>query len=126
MRMMWKTSLIALALASLALAPGTVSGQTGRATLVMIDLDHCPTCLAWKRDVQPGYVKSDIHARLPLEIINIKQLTNSRFFDLPTPSVFPTFYIVGDDGDVLATMEGYLSGDFFWGYLDANLRRLNL
>ena len=98
--------------------PVHASDEPAAAKLIMVDLQGCPACLAWKREIKPGYVKSDIGERFPLTEVEVSALENSEYFYLQRPTVFPTFYIVSGDDNVIARIEGYTGGDFFWGYMD--------
>jgi len=116
--------IVALTLAAL-ISPAQAKDTPTKARLIMVDLTGCPACLAWKREIKPGYVKSDIGAQFPLTEIEVSELEYSDFFYLERPAVFPTFYIVSDEDSVLARIDGYSDGDFFWGYLEYYVRTLS-
>lgn len=104
-----------MALALLLLTPA--AAKADGLTLMMVDLEGCPFCLMWEREIEHIYpqtaegrcaplMKVDLHDPLPADIA------------LQTPvHVTPTFVMLRDGREV-ARIEGYSGEDFFWFQLE--------
>lgn len=94
---------------ALALAPLTASA----AELVMVEQVGCAYCEMWHKQIGPIYPKTSVSAVAPLRSVQLTEIDDAGF-DIVRPVVFtPTFLLV-DDGQELARLEGYAGEDFFW------------
>jgi len=98
------------------------SDPDARHTFLLIDLQGCPSCRAWKRQVEPAYSASNLGILAPLERVEIREIDQSPYAHLERPSIFPTFVLLGPKGNELDRIVGYNSADFFWGYTDLLFR----
>ena len=92
------------------------------AELLMFELEGCPWCRLWHREIGPAYPGSSEGRRAPLRIVDIK--AGAPGVDLARPvTSSPTFVLV-EDGREIGRITGYPGADFFWGLLDGLLARL--
>ncbi len=86
--------------------------------LVMVEQQGCEWCERWNEEIAPAYPKTTEGKFAPLRRVDLHDmppdLTIARRVNFT-----PTFLIV-DDGQELARLEGYPGQDFFWPVL-ANL-----
>ncbi|MHA7849957.1 thioredoxin family protein [Roseovarius sp.] len=90
--------------------------------LVMVEQAGCYHCTEWKKTIGPIYPKTPEGAYAPLRMVSRA--------DAPPPDVTfarpvnftPTFILV-ENGQELARIEGHPGEDFFWGLLDMMLRQ---
>ena len=97
----------ALLLALLAAVPAAA------AELVMVEQAGCPWCAAFDREIGPIYPKTDEAERAPLRRIDISDPIPEDLELDSRPRVTPTFILV-DDGEEVARIEGYPGEDLFW------------
>lgn len=103
--------LIAAALAGL---PGFDGGRA--AELVMVEQPGCSYCEAWHDQVAPEYPKTAEGRFAPLVRVQLREgAPEGVTFD--RPAVFTPTFILVEDGEELARIEGYPGEDFFWGLL---------
>ena len=90
------------------------------AELLMVEQDGCYYCELWDSQIADIYPKTAEGAAAPLRRMDIHD-------DVPSDLIFaralyftPTFVLV-EDGQELARIEGYPGEDFFWGLLEVIL-----
>lgn len=91
----------------------------GRTTLVMVDAIDCAYCRKWDREVSQGYAKSAEGRTAPLTRI---RKGDPRLAGVTGLAYTPTF-ILFVNGREAGRIVGYAGQDFFWGELDAIIRR---
>jgi len=101
------------------LAALPVSGRA--AELIMVEQHGCTYCDAWDAEVSPEYAKTDEGKFAPLRRVQLRDGApeDVRF---SRPAVFTPTFILVENGEELARIEGYPGEDFFWGLLDRMLR----
>lgn len=86
------------------------------ADLVMVEQPGCTYCEAWMREVAPEYPKTDEGRAAPLTTVRLRDAPpEGMAFDRPV--VFTPTFVLVEDGEELARLEGYPGEDFFWGLL---------
>lgn len=111
-------------------APALADDGAGRAVaqdrisrgirLVMVDRARCVYCLAWKRQVMPGYAASPEGRAAPLAIIAMEGPWPDGLVLASRPFVTPTFILIRD-GIEEGRIEGYADPAAFWPMLRALL-----
>ena len=85
-------------------------------SLVMVEQAGCGYCKAWLRDIAPEYPKTAEGKAAPLRVIDLHA---DRPDDLDLkPVIFTPTFILVREGKEISRLEGYLSEDFFWPYLE--------
>lgn len=101
---------------SLALAAGlllALPATAGDLSLVMVERAGCAWCARWNAEIAPIWPKTDEGRAAPLRRVDLnapapEDLTlNGRVVFTPT-------FILTDDGQEVARLEGYPGEDFFW------------
>ena len=87
--------------------------------LVIVEQHGCNWCAKWNAEIAHIYPKTEAGARAPLRRVNLHDLPSDISF-ASRPVFTPTFVLV-DDGEELARMEGYAGDTFFWFLLDQML-----
>lgn len=83
------------------------------AELVMVEQTGCAYCQLWHKQIGHIYPVAPVSAVAPLRTVQLDDI-DSAGFEIARPVVFtPTFLLV-DDGQELARLEGYAGEDFFW------------
>lgn len=82
------------------------------AELVMVEQDGCHWCARWNNEISHIYPKTSEGKRAPLRRVDLRDLPSDIDFE-SRPVFTPTFVLV-QDGQELARMEGYAGDDFFW------------
>lgn len=82
------------------------------AELVMVEQPGCHWCERWDAEIAPTYPKTDEGALAPLRRVDLHDLPEDIRFRSP-PVFTPTFVLV-QDGQELARLEGYAGDEFFW------------
>ncbi len=91
----------------------TGAGGAGDLRLVMVEQPGCAYCAAWNDQIAPAYpntaegkfaplVRADLHMGPPEGVTYARRVNFT-----------PTFILV-DDGEEVARMEGYVGENFFW------------
>lgn len=112
--------LIPLAVAAALLFGGSVS-RADAAELVMVEEIGCVYCAHWDHDIAEIYPKTPEGQAAPLRRIEKDDMPGG--LEVLRPVVFtPTFLLV-EDGQELARIEGYPGEDFFWGLLGMMLEQ---
>ncbi len=114
---MRRVILIAGILHALLLAPATA------AELLMFEEKWCSWCERWNAEVGVIYAKTDEGKRAPLRRIDIHASLPDDVVLTSRPQFTPTFVLV-EDGQEIARIEGYPGEDFFWGLLAKMLEKL--
>ncbi|WP_294623046.1 thioredoxin family protein [uncultured Roseovarius sp.] len=84
--------------------------------LVMVEAKGCHYCIEWKENLGPIYPKTAEGVYAPLRVVDIADgAPEGMEFDRRV-NFTPTFILV-DEGQELARIEGYPGEDFFWGLL---------
>lgn len=101
----------------LAVLAWLVIGLPARAAeLIMVERQGCHYCIEWKTDLGPIYPKTREGAFAPLRIVDITDGTPDGV-EFRSRVVFTPTFILVEDGQELARIEGYPGEDFFWGLL---------
>ncbi|MEY8882428.1 hypothetical protein [Donghicola sp. XS_ASV15] len=83
------------------------------AELVMVEQVGCAYCELWHKQVGHIYPVAAVSDAAPLRTVQLSEIKDAGF-EITRPVVFtPTFLLV-DDGQELARLEGYAGEDFFW------------
>lgn len=90
------------------------------AELIMVEQDGCYYCELWDEQIAPIYPKTAEGAAAPLRRIDIHQVYPADLNFVRSLTFTPTFVLV-EDGQELARIEGYPGEDFFWGLLEVML-----
>jgi thioredoxin-related protein len=86
------------------------------AELVMYRRAGCPYCEAFDREIAPAYPKTELGRKLPLRQIDIHAGDKSVILKSPVRYT-PTFVLV-ENGQERARIEGYPGEFFFWPRLE--------
>jgi thioredoxin-related protein len=84
--------------------------------LVMVERKGCHYCIEWQTDIGPIYPKTKEGAFAPLRVVDINDAPPEGMEFDRNILFTPTFVLV-DEGQELARIEGYPGEDFFWGLL---------
>lgn len=95
---------------------GTPPAADG-AELIMVEEHGCVWCAAWNEAIAPIYPKTPEGAFAPLRRVDIHDPFPEDLTFASRPVFTPTFVLV-EDGQEVARIEGYPGEDFFWGLLD--------
>ena len=104
-----------LILAATLLAPGAAMAEL---ELVMVEQDGCVWCERWDTEIAPAYPKTDEGQIAPLRRVDLHAPIPEDLTFESTPRLTPTFILV-EDGEERARLEGYPGEDFFWPMLSA-------
>ena len=100
-----------LTLAALTLAPLPLLA----AELVMVEQPGCEWCARWHAEIAPVYPKTTEGRFAPLRRVDLREMPPE--LDVQRRVLFtPTFLLV-EDGQERARIEGYPGEDFFWPLL---------
>ncbi len=91
-------------------------GPVLAAELVMYRRAGCPYCEAFDREIAPAYPRTEIGRKLPLREIDIHARDKSVALKIPVRYT-PTFVLV-ENGQERARIEGYPGEFFFWPRLE--------
>ncbi len=94
------------------------------AELLMYKSPLCPWCKAWEKDIGSFYNKTDEAKMLPLRRLDIKKPVPKNLAYVKGIIYTPTFVVVDGKREV-GRIVGYISEDFFWGYLDGLMKKLH-
>lgn len=100
-----------------------VAGPVNAAELFVFRSAHCPTCVAWEREIGRSYAATAEGQRAPLQHVNIDGGRGSNFADRYAVEVTPTFVLI-ERGREIGRIEGYSGGRKFWAELRALMARL--
>lgn len=86
------------------------------ADLVMVEQPGCAWCARWDAEIAPAYPKTAEGRFAPLRRVQLRALPDD--LEIARRVVFtPTFLIV-ENGQEIARLEGYPGEDFFWPVLE--------
>ncbi len=94
------------------------------AELLMYKSPLCPWCKVWEKDIGSFYGKTDEAKMLPLRRLDIKKPVPKDLAYIKGVIYTPTFVVVDGKREV-GRIVGYISEDFFWGYLDGLMKKLH-
>lgn len=83
------------------------------AELIMVEQRGCHWCAQWNADIGPIYPKTNEGRFAPLRRIDLHQKTPDDL-ELDGRAVFTPTFILVEDGQELARMEGYGGEELFW------------
>ncbi|GAA6165996.1 hypothetical protein NBRC116590_37000 [Pelagimonas sp. KU-00592-HH] len=87
--------------------------------LIMVEQPGCYTCRLWNQEIAPIYPKTEAGQFAPLRRAELrhppKDLTYARAVNFT-----PTFILI-DEGQEIARLEGYPGEDFFWWHIETLL-----
>jgi hypothetical protein len=78
----------------------------------MVEQAGCHWCAQWNAEISDIYPKTTEGRRAPLRRVDLRNLPDDITF-ASRPVFTPTFVLV-DNGQELARMEGYAGDQFFW------------
>ncbi len=81
--------------------------------LVMVDQPGCAYCEAWDDQIGPAYPNTAEGQYAPLLRADLRQGPPDGITYARRVNFTPTFILI-DDGQEIARMEGYVGEDFFW------------
>jgi glutaredoxin len=87
------------------------------AELVMYRRPGCPYCAAFDREIAPAYPKTEIGKQLPLREVDIHRAPDKSVL-LKSPIRYTPTFILVEDGQERARIEGYPGEFFFWPRLE--------
>ncbi len=100
-----------------------LAGPAAAAELVMVEEAGCPWCARWDAEIAHAYPRTDEGRTAPLRRIELNgPRPEDIAFDAPL-RVTPTFVLV-DEGEEVARIEGYPGDEFFWHLLRQMLDKL--
>jgi hypothetical protein len=100
-----------------------MAAPAAAAELVMVEQQGCPYCARWDAEIAPAYPLTPEGQAAPLRRIDLHAPPpDDLAFDAPL-RITPTFVLV-DDGQEVARLEGYPGDEFFWPLLGQMLDRL--
>lgn len=91
------------------------------AELIMVDQEGCPYCRAWEAKIGPIYPKTPEGKFAPLRVQNIHDGAPNDIKYARGVSFTPTFILIENQEEV-ARIEGYPGEDFFWWMLEKMLK----
>lgn len=89
--------------------------------LVMVERKGCHYCIEWQTDIGPIYPKTKEGAFAPLRVVDIDDAPPDGM-EFDRKILFTPTFVLVDDGQELARIEGYPGEDFFWGLLTMMLK----
>jgi thiol-disulfide isomerase/thioredoxin len=87
------------------------------AELVMYRRPGCPYCEAFDREIAPAYPKTEIGRKLPLREVDIHRGPD-KSVALRSPIRYTPTFVLVEDGQEKARIEGYPGEFFFWPRLE--------
>jgi len=94
------------------------------AELVMFERAGCEWCAVFNREIAPIYGKTEEGLRAPLRRVDTAQPLPADLAFIEPERLTPLFVLV-DRGREIGRIRGYPGEDFFWGLLDALLKKLD-
>lgn len=88
--------------------------------LVMVEQTGCEWCARWNAEIAPAYPKTTEGKFAPLRRVDLRAMPTDIEVSRRV-SFTPTFLLV-EDGQEIARLEGYPGQDFFWPLLDDILK----
>ncbi len=100
----------------LASALGLTALAASAAELVMVEQRGCAWCARWNEEIAPAYPNTREGHFAPLRRVDLREMPEDLTLDRRV-TYTPTFLVV-EDGQELARLEGYPGPDFFWPVLE--------
>ncbi len=100
-----------------------LAGPVHAAELFVFRSAHCPSCVAWEREIGHSYGGTEEGRRAPLRHVDIDGGRGSSFADSHAVEVTPTFILI-ERGREVGRIQGYSGGRKFWTELRALLARV--
>ncbi|GAA4218284.1 thioredoxin fold domain-containing protein [Sagittula marina] len=85
-------------------------------SLIMVEQPGCAYCAAWDDEIAPAYEKTQEGQFAPLQRADLRAGAPEGVTYDRRVMFTPTFILV-EDGQEIARMEGYVGQDFFWPLL---------
>lgn len=82
------------------------------AELVMVEQAGCHWCERWDAEISHIYPKTSEGRQAPLRRVDLRDLPDDITFR--SPPVFTPSFVLVQDGQELARLEGYNGDEFFW------------
>ena len=98
-------------------------GQFQAAELLMFSQSGCEYCERWREEIGIVYPKTDEAKRAPYRELDIHGPERRKLKNIKAVVFTPTFVVV-EQGEEIGRIVGYISEDFFWGYLQKILEKL--
>ncbi|SNR23120.1 SoxS protein [Paracoccus sediminis] len=108
------------ALAALVLALTVLPASAGPLRLLMVEKNGCVYCVAWNRNIGPGYGASEQGQAAPLQRVDIYGPWPDGLVLARRPFVTPTFILL-DSGTEIGRLEGHMTARQFYPALSALL-----
>ncbi|RBI74564.1 thioredoxin family protein [Roseovarius sp. TE539] len=99
----------------------SVTGSAEAAELIMVEEDGCHYCIEWKQTLGPIYPKTAEGRFAPLRMVDVDDGAPEGVTFARSINFTPTFVLV-EQGQELARIEGHPGEDFFWGLLNMILK----
>jgi hypothetical protein len=94
------------------------------AELVLFETAGCVWCAKWREEVGVGYPKSAEGQRAPLRSHRLEDAASSGVALAAPVTLSPTF-VLTDNGREIGRITGYPGPDFFWGFLEKLMGKLD-
>ena len=111
-------------LVAISLLLAAPAGGAQAVELVMYEQQGCPWCEVWNERIAPIYPKTEEGARAPLRRVDIDETIPEDLSAIPVSPFTPTFVLV-DNGREVGRIIGYPGEDFFWGFLENLMQKLD-
>lgn len=100
-----------------------MTGTAQAAELIMVEETYCSWCKRWNEEIGVVYDKTDEGRRAPLRRLMASDPVPADLTFKTRVRYTPTFILI-EDGQEVARIEGYPGEDFFWPMLGQMLDRL--
>jgi len=94
------------------------------AELVVFERAGCEWCEVFDREIAPIYGKTEEGLRAPLRRVDTAQPLPADLAFIEPERLTPLFVLI-DNGREIGRIRGYPGEDFFWGLLDALIKKLD-
>ncbi len=82
----------------------------------MVEQPGCYTCKQWNAEIAPIYPNTEAGAMAPLRREQLNHRPDDLTYDRAV-NYTPTFILI-EDGQEIARLEGYPGEDFFWWHIE--------
>lgn len=111
-------------IAGVMLGVATATALPARAAeLVMFEMQGCPWCVYWKREIAPKYPKTDEGKAAPLRLVDMRAPRPADLVDVAPVKAAPTFVLM-HEGREIGRITGFPGEDFFWPMLAQMLEKV--
>ena len=87
------------------------------AELIMVEEPGCMWCARWEAELGDIYPRTPEGKAAPLRKMEIAETRGDTDVTFARPVLFTPTFVLVEDGQELARIEGYPGEDFFWGLL---------